>query len=201
MVCGWPATTTVARTTSSLSSRDDSGEERTVSSQRQDRRSSVCRPVGRAQRPPVQPAHGPEFRTVGQGHHYDPRMSELVPARQRTLYQRGHTPRATGHLRADHGHHRGRSGQPQHSRPGRQPQRLPEAIRPSPAPPRGHAVVRRPPAPHRGCAASMRLGFDDVQSGDDHGTTAREHRSSTGHRLPPRHRAARWCGRSGPGCY
>jgi hypothetical protein len=60
---------------------------------------------------------------------------------------------------------------------------------------------RRPPAPHRGCAASIRLGFDDVESGDDHGTTAREHRSSTGRRLPPCHRAARWCGRSGPGCY
>lgn len=78
-----------ARTTSSLSSRDDSGEERTVPSQRKDRRSSACRLVGRAQRSPVQPAHGPDFRTVGQGHHYDPRMSELVPARQRPLYQRG----------------------------------------------------------------------------------------------------------------
>lgn len=75
-----------------FSSRDDSGDERTIPSQRKDRRSSACRLVGRAQRSP--PAHGPEFRTVGQGHHYGPRMSEPVPARQRTLYQRGPLRRA-----------------------------------------------------------------------------------------------------------
>jgi hypothetical protein len=78
--------------------------------------------------------------------------------------------------------------------------RRPAAGAPSPKPPTTTTDrPRRPPTPHRGCAASVRLGFGDVPSGDDHGTTAREHRSSTGRRLPSRHVWPAGVGEAAPG--
>jgi hypothetical protein len=181
-----------------FSSRDGSGDERTIPSQRKDRRSSACRLGGRAQRSPVQPAHGPEFRTVGQGHHYGPRMSELVPARQRTLYQRGPLRRAlldtsmlTTDIIADGAVNRST--------------RVRGGCR--------SALLRRfALLPHcRGVALSFDVRPPRTEGAqppcDSASTTCRAAATmeklcrNTGRRPPPRHRAARWCGRSGPGCY
>lgn len=145
-------------------------------------------------RGPPGPGHGRRHGSRGRRASRRPRRRALPASRHAAVpSEREPDVRRRGLLGA---------GRPKESRQFAAARRRPGTGAPSPKPSTTTADwPRRPPAPHRRCAASMRLGFDDVQSGDDHGTTAREHRSSTGRRRPPRHRAARWCGRSGPWCY